>query len=290
MAFVHPEFLISHEALLAKLGNENLRIFDVAVHIEARPKGGYEVESGRRSYDEAHIPGAAFLDQLEQLSDSASTLAFTRLQDDLLIRAFAKAGINADSDVVFYSSNHAMWATRAWWLLHYCGHRRSAVLDGGLQAWRNAGLNCVFESSAYAEEIWTSETRPRCFVDQDAVIAAIDDAGVCTFNALSPDVYAGKGDHHYGRRGHIPNSINVFYDTLLQEGCFRSPDMIRQLLADAGLLDDRNVIAYCGGGISATMGAFACLLLGKDNIAVYDGSMSEWVKDESLPLIEGSNP
>jgi thiosulfate/3-mercaptopyruvate sulfurtransferase len=290
MVFAHPEYLISPEELQAKLGNENLRVFDVTVHIVPNPKGGYEVESGRSTDDEENIPGAAFLDQVEQLSDTSSTLGFTRLRDDLLIRAFAQSGINADSDVVFYSSSHTMWATRAWWLLHYCGHQRCAVLDGGLPAWKNAGLDCVFDYSTYPAEMWTSTTHPQYFVDQDVVIAAIDDASVCTFNALSPDSYAGRGDHHYGRRGHIPNSINVFYDTFFEKGLFRSADNIRQLLADAGLLDDRDVIAYCGGGISATIGAFAGLLLGKDNIAVYDGSMSEWVKDESLPLVEGSNP
>ena len=128
------------------------------------------------------------------------------------------------------------------------------------------------------------------FVDKEDVLAAMDNARVCTVNALSPEVYAGTGDHHYGRRGHIPNSINVFYDTLLENEKFRSPTEIKQSLSDAGLLDDRAVIAYCGGGISATIDAFACLMSGKTNVAVYDGSMGEWVKDASLPLVEGSKP
>jgi len=71
---------------------------------------------------------------------------------------------------------------------------------------------------------------------------------------------------------------------------FRSLVEVKQSLTDAGMLVDRNVIAYCGGGIAATIDAFACLLVGKDEIAVYDGSMDEWVRDESLPLNEGSAP
>lgn len=290
MAFTHPEYLISPEDLAAKLGNDDLRLFDVAIHLVPNPKGGYKAESGQKTYDEGHVPGAAFLNQVTQLSDTSSALGFTRLLDPQLIQGFADAGISADSDVVFYSSGMTMWATRAWWLLHYCGHKRVAILDGGLGAWNKAGLDSSTEAATYAGQSWSSTTLPNLFADQAAVMSAIDDVGICTVNALSPAVYAGTGDHHYGRRGHIPNSINVFYDSLLDEGCFRSPEEVRQSLADAGMLDDRNVIAYCGGGISATIDAFACLLSGKDNVAVYDGSMSEWVKDESLPLTEGSNP
>lgn len=290
MAFTHPEYLISPADLSTKLGSENLRIFDVAVHLVPNPKGGYMADSGIETYNEAHIPGAAFLDQMTQLSDTNSPLGFTRLPDEQLIQAFADAGVSADSDVVLYSSGHTMWATRAWWLLHYCGHQRVAILDGGLRAWEREGRTCATEAHTFAPEKWQSSTLPHRFVARDAVLAAMTDSGICTVNALSPEVYAGTGDRHYGRRGHIPNSINVFYDTLLEEGRFRSADEVQRSLEEAGLLGDRHVIAYCGGGISATVDAFACLLFGKQDIAVYDGSMSEWVKDESLPLVEGSSP
>ncbi|MDA1076420.1 MAG: sulfurtransferase [Proteobacteria bacterium] len=290
MPYTHPEYLISAPALSSKLKNPNLRVFDVSIQLAPNPKGGYKAESGQKIYDEAHLPGAAFLNQIEQLSDTNSPFGFTRLADDQLIQAFADAGIDADSDVVFYSSGMTMWTTRAWWLLHYCGHKQVAILDGGLKAWRSAGLECSSEPASYPSASWSSKALAQHFVDQEAVVSAMNNSGICTVNALSPDVYAGRGDHHYGRRGHIPNSINVFYDSLLEEGRFRSEEVVRQTLTQAGMLDDRPVIAYCGGGISATIDAFACLLVGKENVAVYDGSMSEWVKNESLPLVEGSEP
>ena len=118
----------------------------------------------------------------------------------------------------------------------------------------------------------------------------MDDQSVCTVNALSPEVYAGTGDMHYGRRGHIPGSRNVHYDELLDAGCFKPAPALEAALKDSGMLDAPKVIAYCGGGISATVDAFACLLLGRDGVAVYDGSMSEWVRDESLPLKTGEAP
>ncbi len=290
MGFAHPEYLISADELAGKLGNDNLRLFDVSFYLKPNPKGGMIPSSGQAVYEKEHIPGAVFLNQYDQLTDKNSPVGFTRLPDDELIQAFADAGISEDSDVVFYSTSMTMWSTRAWWLLNYCGHKKAAILDGGLKAWKEAGLELSTAPATYAAAEWTSTALGQHFVDKEDVVAAIDNAGVCTVNALSPEVYAGTGDHHYGRRGHIPNSINVFYNTLLENEKFRPPQDIKQSLSDAGLLDDRPVIAYCGGGISATIDAFACLMSGKTNVAVYDGSMGEWVIDASLPLVEGSEP
>ncbi|MCE7997466.1 MAG: sulfurtransferase [Rhodobiaceae bacterium] len=290
MGFVRPEYLISPEDLAAKLRNDNLRLFDVSFYLKPNPKGGMIPSSGQPEYDEGHLPGAAFINQYTHLSDTKSPFGFTRLPDDELIQAFANAGVSEDSDVVFYSTGSTMWATRAWWLLNYCGHRRVAILNGGLNAWKNAGREVSAEKANYSPAEWKSTALAQHFATKDDVSAAIDNTGICTVNALPPEVYAGTSNHHYGRRGHIPGSINVFYDTLLEDEKFRSPEEIKNSLSAAGLLDDRPVIAYCGGGISATIDAFSCLLVGKEDVAVYDGSMGEWAADKSLPLVEGSEP
>jgi len=80
---------------------------------------------------------------------------------------------------------------------------------------------------------------------------------------------------HYGRRGHIPGSLNLHYDALLDDGHFKSASALRDVLQAQGLLHAERVIAYCGGGISATVDAFVCGLLGQEAVAVYDGSMAE---------------
>jgi thiosulfate/3-mercaptopyruvate sulfurtransferase len=121
------------------------------------------------------------------------------------------------------------------------------------------------------------------------MLALVDDAAACTINALAPEVYAGTGDRHYGRRGHIPGSRNLYYGDLISEGDFRDADALVAALSGKGMLDAQRVVIYCGGGISATIDAFACLLVGKQDVAVYDGSMSEWVR-EGLPLVEGDEP
>ena len=285
MPYAHPEYLISVEELAADTASR--RILDATVFLNPAPTAGYRAESGLERFNAGHIPGAVFLDLIRDASDTSTGLGFSLPAAAQLEGLFRRLGISDDTDVVLYSTGHMMWATRAWWLLHYCGHKRARVLDGGFRAWRDAGLAVTTETATYPEGTFTAAPDPALFADKDAVLAAIGDGDVCTVNALSPEVYAGEGAFSYGRKGHIAGSINVYYDELLDNGHFKAHDALAAVLRDQGLLDAPRVVAYCGGGISATIDAFACLLCGQEAVSVYDGSMAEWVRDESLPMETG---
>ena len=288
MSYSYPNYLISTEELADSLETnpDRLRIFDVTVNLIPSPPG-YKAVSGLEDYEKEHIPGATFIDLARDLSDTSSPVVFTCPGEEMLQSAYRGYGINADSQVVFYSTGHMMWATRAWWMLHSSGHKNVAVLDGGFANWRREGRPLSDEVlAAQPGDLEVSLNAAR-WADKHQVVTAINDAATCTINALSPGVYSGEADMHYGRRGHIENSKNIHYDEILDEGCFRSADALKTLFSDKGILDKSRVIAYCGGGISATIDALALTLIGHDNVAVYDGSMSEWVMDESLPLITG---
>jgi thiosulfate/3-mercaptopyruvate sulfurtransferase len=136
----------------------------------------------------------------------------------------------------------------------------------------------------------TVRPQPGLWATRDEVKAAIGDSATCTINALSPDVYKGTAAINYGRAGHIPGSRNVHYDAILDEQTFRSADEIAAAFERAGVSPEKRVITYCGGGISATVDAFALKLIGFDNVAVYDGSMAEWASDPTLPLVTGARP
>jgi thiosulfate/3-mercaptopyruvate sulfurtransferase len=124
-----------------------------------------------------------------------------------------------------------------------------------------------------------------------AVLGAIDAPGVCTINALAPEVYRGDGGANYGRRGHITGSVNVPFAALFQGPSLEFADVATLKGAfETVKAFDQEVICYCGGGISATCDAFALVALGHEKVAVYDGSMSEWVADPSLPMREGAEP
>ncbi len=289
MTYADPQLLIEPVELADRIGASALRIFDATVFLKPAEKG-YRAESGLESYREGHIRSAAFMDQIAAVSDTSSGLGFTLPAEDYLQSALRKLGINNDSQVVVYSTGHMMWATRAWWLLHYAGHASVRVLNGGYTGWQVVDGPVNQQDESYEPGDFTLRARPSTFVDQAGVLAAIGDPAVCTVNALNPGVYSGNAAMSYGRKGHITGSINLFYDDLLDGDRFRDAQAITESLRAKGLLEAQRVVTYCGGGISATIDAFACLLVGKEEVAVYDGSMSEWVRDESLPMTEGEMP
>jgi len=289
MNFANPQYLIEPAELAASLGKPDLRILDATVFLLPGPTG-YRAESGLQRYREGHIPGAAFMDLIRAFSDTSTGLGFSLPEPAALADAMGAVGIGNDHDLVVYSAGHMMWATRAFWLLRHAGHDRVRVLNGGLAGWRSAGLSIATGDQHYAPTTFTPRVRAELFTDLAGMQAALDTPGVCTVNALSPEVYAGTGEMHYGRRGHIPGSSNLYYDKLLDGHRFATPDTLHRTLTAAGLLDAPRVIAYCGGGISATIDAFACLLMGKEEVAVYDGSMSEWVRNPERPLTVGPAP
>ena len=280
------QYLMSVADLHNTLDDKNLRIFDCAVHLA--PKGhGYVITSGRADYEQAHIPGAGFVDLVDSWADTRSELRFTLPELADLQRAIGESGIGAQHRVVLYSSGHLMWATRAWWLLYHAGHRNMAILNGNVRAWQAAGHGLESGTGNYPATAFQPAPTVSGFADTAAVEQGMNGA-VCTINSLTRSLYEGTGDFYYERRGHIPGSHSVYYDLLLDNEFFRPIEELRTALTESGALTANEVITYCGGGIAATLGAFACLLCGQENVRVYDGSMSEWVMSDGRPLSLGA--
>ena len=287
MPYQHPEYLISSAELEARLDDPKLRIYDATVLLKPSENGPYRAESGEQKFQAGHIPGAMFLDLIDAASDTTTGLGFSLPNSAQLESLFRNLGIDNESEVVIYSTDNMMWATRAWWLLHYCGHSNVRILNGGFSAWVASDFDVSNQATDYPNGSFTVDTKVDRFTDKASVFNAIGDDAVCTVNALAPAMHSGESSISYGRPGHIAGSINVFYDDLLDDGYFRQSEELKVVLADKGLLKSSKVIAYCGGGIAATINAFACLLVGQEQVAVYDGSMSEWARDESMPIETG---
>ncbi len=283
------DYLIDAVELQSILGSGTVRLFDATVLFSAQPDGTLAARSGIDAYREAHIPSAAFFDHLGQFADPDSTLRNTLLGINELQSAIGEAGIGPDDLVVVYSSQFLMWATRAWWMLHYAGHSNVRVLNGGLAAWQAAGFPTETGEHQYPPTLFSAIPRLERYVTKDEINAAIGSAA-CTIDALPSDLYEGTSNRHYGRPGHIPGAINLPNHQLQNEQAYKPVSEIRSALAQRGLLDAPQVYAYCGGGIAATVDALACLLCGQQAVAVYDGSMSEWSRDPHAPLKTGAEP
>ena len=287
-----PQALIETAALEASFGAPELRIVDCTTWLKPAEPGDdapYRVVPGRAEYDAAHIPGAVFLDIQGTISDPGTRLRFMAPSAERFAEAMGGLGIGDDSRVVLYSAGSIMWATRVWWMLRAFGFDRVAVLDGGWEKWQAEGRPVSSAPESYPQARFTAKLRPGQFVDSEYVLSRLGDADTVAVNALAPEFHLGEGPSRYGRPGRIPGSVNVPAATLLDpaSGAFVPLDQARRLHEEAGITPDRQVVAYCGGGISATVGLFLLHQLGYRDLTLYDGSMGEWAHDPDLPIQTG---
>ncbi len=288
-----PDALIETGALEAILGAPHLRIVDCTTWLKPTAPGDdapYRVVSGRAEYDETHIPGAVFLDIQGEVSDPETRLHFMAPTPERFAQAMSRLGIGDQSRVVLYSAGSIMWATRVWWMLRAFGFRGAAVLDGGWEKWKAEGRPVSAEPASYPPACFTARLVPDRFVDRGHVLSRLGDNDAVIVNALAPAFHLGEEPSRYGRPGRIPGSVNVPASSLLDpsNGAFVALDEARRLHEDAGIRPDRHVVAYCGGGISATVGLFLLHQLGYDDLTLYDGSMGDWAVDPDLPIETGS--
>ena len=272
------DVLIEADELLAKISDPNLRIYDANILF-------FRKDDDPTAYDEykkKHIAGAAFFDH-DDFSDSTNPYRYMILPEADLMQQIGNIGISADSEVVVYTSGLLPTATRAWWVLHYAGHNNVRVLNGGLAAWEAAGGEVESGGNQYAAVTYQGQLRPEMFVGKDDVLAAMDNGNVCTVNTLSAESY---------EQGHITGSSLLSCMDLTEAGSsfenmvsFAADDILAERLKDEA--QHERVITYCGGGIAATVNAMAHLIAGNENVAVYDGSMSEW-GGEGLPITTGA--
>jgi thiosulfate/3-mercaptopyruvate sulfurtransferase len=201
--------------------------------------------------------------------------------------AFGRHGLGAGCRVVLYSIGSMMWATRFWWMLRSLRFDRVAVLDGGFDKWK--AENRPVErgpAKGYPAAAFKANPRPGLFVGKEAVLGALEDRGTVIVNALGPQFHKGLEPSRYGRPGRVPGSVNVPAASLVDPAtkAFATLADAEAKFTARGVTKDRDVICYCGGGISATIDLFLLHQLGFDRLALYDGSMGEWAKDRALPI------
>lgn len=284
-----PPLLVDPAWLHERLEDPALRILDATTFL-TQPEGDgyYEFESGRRAYEKAHIPGAVFADLLHDLADPDAATMFTALDSETFAARIGALGVGPGTHAVVYDQGMNIWATRLWWNLRYEGFDDVSVLNGGLAAWTRAGHAVRSGVESNEPAVFTARRRPELHADKDTVLAAIGDPGVQLVNCLDRPTFAGTR-RTCARPGRIPSSTNVpFPDLADSDGLLHDPDEIRGLLDEAGTLDEsKKVVTYCGSGIAATTLAFQLALLGRPDVAVYDGSLTEWAADPALPLEVG---
>lgn len=279
------EPLVESGWLETQLGAPDLRILDCTVKLG--PDGAV---SGRADWESTHIPGSAFADLIHDLSDPENTrYSFPFPPAERFAAAMSRLGVGDGTRVVLYDAGPNMWAARLWWMLRAYGFDDAGVLSGGFARWMREGRPVSSEGASYPSGQFVPRPRPDLIATKEDVLESINSGDRCIINALSADAHYGRTPPRRGRPGHITSSVNLpasgAESILDPETLTYLPlDQIQAKFKEVGALDKERVITYCGGGIAASSAAFALHLIGVDNVAVYDGSLSEWANDPTLPM------
>jgi len=276
--------LVSTDWLATRTREQTVHILDASLHLPNADR------DARREYEAAHVPGAQFLD-LASLVDADSSLPNTVPTSRQVLDRLSGLGVSARDPIVLYDDSDLRSSARAWFVLKAHGIANVAILDGGLGKWRRE--NRPLSSDEPAVEagggiVPGSETI--AVRSKDDMLANLDTQREQVIDARAAQRVFGEGDDpvHGGATGRIPGSLNLPFTAVFEEdGTYRPPAELAGAFRDAGLDLDQPVVTTCGSGITASVLLFALHLIGKSDIALYDGSWSEWSADPDTPKATG---
>jgi thiosulfate/3-mercaptopyruvate sulfurtransferase len=276
--------LVSTAWLAERLGSNEIAVVDATWFM---PNEG---KLGRDAYAAGHVPGAVFFD-IDAVADHATDLPHMLPDPDAFAEAAGALGLRRDLIIVVYDGQGIFSAPRVWWTLRIMGFPEVFVLDGGLPKWRAEGR--PLETALPHRTPTTIEPAfdPSLVRDLDAMRAtlAAHDAQVIDaragprFRGEVPEPRAGL------RSGHMPGALNLAWNGLIEaDGTMKSADDIRSAFRAAGTDLDGPIVTTCGSGVSAALLAVALARLGREDVAVYDGSWTEWAGREDTPVVTGA--
>ena len=266
--------LVNGAWLKGHLGDRDLRVIDLRWYLDGR--------SGRDAYRAGHIPGAAFVDLEREITAAEGPGRHPIPSPAQFQAAMRRAGVSGSSRVLIYDDQGGYSAARLWWLLRYHGHPAAAILDGGIGAWE--GELEPGEEAVAPGAFESAEPDPSMVIDRDGVLRA---AGAVLFDARAAERYRGDLEPIDAKAGHIPGALNVPWRSNLGDDWRFLPAADLRARYAAG--EGREVIVYCGSGVSAAVDLLALEVAGIRGPRLYEGSWSDWSRQE-LPVATGEDP
>ena len=283
MAIDDPKTLVSTAWLAGHLDDPDLRVLDASDYL---PDAGRD---GRAEYMASHIPGARFFD-IDDIADARSALPHMAAPPEKFMSRLRALGVGDGHQVVVYDGAGLFSAARVWWNFRLMGKTDIAVLDGGFPKWQAEGRPVEDLPPVIRDRHMTVQRQAHLVKDVTQVAAAaklgdwqiVDARAPARFRGDAPEPRAGL------RAGHIPGAKNVHYATLLNaDGTMTGLEELRAAFATADVDVNRRTITTCGSGVTAAIVMLALTRLGNADVALYDGSWTEWGQFEQLQVAKG---
>ncbi len=274
--FVTPQWLE------AERKKPDLVVVDASWYLPAMKR------DGRAEYNAGHIPGAVYFD-IDEVKDINSTLPHMLPPPQVFALHMARLGISDGQRIVVYDGAGLVAAPRVWFTFKVFGVKEVHILEGGLPAWKAAGFPIDSEKVLRDPGHFTPDFSAEMVANLDRVDQSLRDGSAQVIDARPAARFRGEEpEPREGvARGHIPGSLNVPASAVVKDGKLAPADQISKAFDDAGLDPDKPIIASCGSGVSAVVLWLALEAIGKQPVALYDGSWSEWGTNPSMPKATG---
>ena len=280
MAGIDP--LVSTTWLAERLGDPAVRIVDATLPLVG------QAGHGRDSYLAGHIPGAVFFD-INAIADPDTDLPHMLPTPQAFAEAAGALGLARDATIIVYDAHGIYSAPRAWWTLRAMGYPNVFVLDGGFRKWRAEARLLETDVQTPSPVAVAPEPDPALVKDLDAVAAILASGSAQVVDARSAGRFRGKAPEPRAslRSGHMPGALNLPFDQVVNaDGTLKSIDELKAVFAHVDL--DRPIVTTCGSGVTASVLALALARLGRFDVAVYDGSWTEWGGRPDTAVVTGA--